>query len=538
MKQIVLQFIPFGHTEKADVVFLHGVVITVNDRFRIEEAVAIKGNRIMKVGSDREIRRLVGPGTKVINLKGRALMPGFEDAHIHFLSLASFENQIDLSEANSIDDLITMVRERDAVTPEGSWILGRGWDQEKMKWNREYRWPTKEDLNFTDKPVLLIRVCGHIAVANSKALEIAGISKNTQDPEGGVIDRYPDGEPTGVLREKAIEPVTLKIPIKALKPSMHDLHAMTKKALSKGITCIEEAGADLDDLEIYRNAFSKSMMDLRVNLLLNSEFLDFCIENNIISPYNIVKERLRICGIKFYADGSLGGRTAALREPYSDDPSTRGVLLMDVQQLTEAFTKAHNLCLQCCTHAIGDRAIKTVLEANERSHRLLNLNTGTFRDRVEHCQIMDEELINTMKEQDMIASIQFSFAASDSPWAEERVGERIKMAYAWRTLIEMGVKCCGGTDAPVETFVPLEGIENIVTRKDYQVLTIEQAIKLYTIDSAYAQWQDSYLGSIEEGKLADLIVLSDNILAVEPARISELMVDLTMIDGKIVYERE
>ncbi|MDY6985588.1 MAG: amidohydrolase family protein, partial [Candidatus Thermoplasmatota archaeon] len=158
MKQIVLQFIPFGHTEKADVVFLHGVVITVNDRFRIEEAVAIKGNRIMKVGSDREIRRLVGPGTKVINLKGRALMPGFEDSHIHFLSLASLENQIDLSEANDLRDLITMVSEKDAVTPEGSWILGRGWDQEKMKWNREYRWPTKEDLNFTDKPVFLLRV--------------------------------------------------------------------------------------------------------------------------------------------------------------------------------------------------------------------------------------------------------------------------------------------------------------------------------------------------------------------------------------------
>lgn len=524
--------------DAADVVFLNGSVITADERFSVEEAVAIKGNRIMKIGSDREIRRLVGPRTKVINLNGRALMPGFEDAHIHFLSLASLENQIDLSEANSIDDLITMVREKDAVTPEGSWILGRGWDQEKIDWNRDYKWPTKEDFDITEKPVLLHRVCGHVAVANSKALEIAGINKNTQDPESGVIDRSPYGEPTGVLRENAIDLVTSKIPIKDLKPSISDLDAITKKALSNGITCIEEAGADLDDLSIYRNAFNESMMDLRVNLLLNSELLDFCVENDISSPYDIVEERLRVCGIKFFADGSLGGRTAALIEPYSDDPSTRGLLPMDVQQLTEAFTKAHNLCLQCCTHAIGDRAIKTVLEANEESYKLLNLNPGTFRDRIEHCQIMNEELINAMKEQDMIASIQFSFATSDSPWAAERVGERIKTSYAWRTLIDSSIRCCGGTDAPVEAFVPLEGIENIITRKDSQALNIEQAIKLYTIDSAYAQWQESYLGSLEEGKLADLIVLSDNILEVEPARISELMVDLTMIDGKIVYERE
>jgi hypothetical protein len=525
--------------ESADVVFLHGSVITVDERFSVKEAIAIKGKRIMKTGSDREIRRLVGPKTRVVDLKGRALMPGFEDSHIHFLSLALLENQIDLSEAKSLNDLITTVREKDAVIPKGSWVLGRGWDQEKIDWDRDYRWPAKKDLDFTEKPVLLFRVCGHIAVVNSKALEIAGIDGDTEVSDGdGVIDRYQNGELTGVLRERAIELVTSKIPIEALKPSMSDLYAMNKKALSKGITCIEEAGADLDDLSIYRSAFSRSMMDLRVNLLLNSEFLDFCIENNIRSPYDIVKERLRICGIKFYADGSLGGRTAALREPYSDDPSTRGVLLMDVQQLTEAFTKAHNPGLQCCTHAIGDRAIKTTIEANEKSYRILNLNTGTFKDRVEHCQIMDEELINSMKKQDMIASIQFSFATSDSPWAAERIGERIESSYAWRALIDSSIRCCGGTDAPVETFVPLEGIEKIVTRGDGQALTIEEAIRLYTIDSAYAQWQESYLGSLEEGKLADLIVLSDNILAVEPARVSELMVDLTMIDGKIVYERE
>jgi len=520
----------------ADVVFLNGEVLTMNDDSDVAEAIAIEGNRVLRVGSDRQIRRLVGPCTRVIDLKGRALLPGFEDSHIHFLSLAALENQIDLSGVKSIEEMTALLRERDRDIPEESWILGRGWDQERMEWSREYEWPTKEDLDFTAKPVLLLRVCGHIAVANSKALEIAGIDRMTE-VDGGVIDRYPDGEPTGVLRERAIDLVTSKIPIEALKPSASDLDAMIRRAVANGITCIEEAGAGLEDMGIYKSALERGTLDLRVNLLLDHSLIDFCAENDISSPYDIKRGRLRICGIKFYADGSLGGRTAALREPYSDDPSNTGVLYMDKDRLADLFERAHDAGLQCCTHAIGDRAIETVLEANKVSYA--DASAERMRDRIEHCQIMSEDLIQKMKDQGMIASIQFSFAASDSLWAKERVGDRIRTSYAWRSLMDAGIRCSGGTDAPVETFVPLEGIEKIVTRPDNQeqALTLEQAIRLYTSDSAYAQWQDSYLGSLEEGKLADLIVLSENILAVDPSRISELKVDLTMIDGRIVYER-
>ncbi len=535
---LAIAFFPFpGSRAWADTVFLGGAVITADDAFRVEEAIAIRGNRVMRVGSDREIGRLVGPHTRVIDLKGRALLPGFEDSHIHFLSLAALENQIDLSQIKSIEEMTALVRERDKDIPDGSWILGRGWDQERMEWSREYEWPTKEDLDFTTKPVLLLRVCGHIAVANSKALEIAGIDRMTW-VDGGVIDRYPDGEPTGVLREKAIDVVMSKIPIEALKPSASDLDAMIKRAVANGITCIEEAGAGLEDMDIYNSALERGTLDLRVNLLLDSSLIDFCAENGISSPYDIKRERLRICGIKFYADGSLGGRTAALREPYSDDPQNTGVLYMDKDQLTDLFEKAHDAGLQCCTHAIGDEAIETVLEGNKASYAD-DASAERMRDRIEHCQIMSEDILQEMKDQEMIASIQFSFAASDSPWAKERVGERMRTSYAWRSLMDAGIRCSGGTDAPVETFVPLEGVEKIITRSDdrEQALTLEQAMRLYTSESAYAQWQDSYLGSLEEGKLADLTVLSEDILTVEPSRISELKVDLTMIDGIIVYER-
>jgi hypothetical protein len=537
---LVIAFFLFmgGGGTQADAVFLNGKILTVDKDFNIAEAVAVKGNRILRVGSDGEIKKLAGPKTRVVNLRGRAVLPGFEDSHIHFLSLAAIENQIDLSQANNIQELTDLVKEKDASMHRGFWILGRGWDQERMEWDREYGWPTKEDLDFTDKPVLLFRICGHIAVANSKALEIAGMDKNTE-VEGGIIDRYSDGEPTGVLREKAIDLITSEIPVEAFKPSLNDLHRMTEKALANGITCIEETGTDLEDVNIYRTAVETGVIELRVNLLLDHSLIDLCAKSGITSPRDIEKGRLRICGIKFYADGSLGGRTAALKEPYSDDPSNYGVLHMDAQQMTELFTKAHKAGLQCCTHAIGDRAIETVLKANRESYEVLDMSEGSLRDRIEHCQIMDEDLIEGMKRQDMIASIQFSFAASDSPWAEGRVGERIKTSYAWKTLMEKGIRCCGGTDAPVESYVPLEGIEKIVLRRDNpsRSLTLEQAIKLYTIDGAYAQWQESYLGSLEEGKLADLVVLSGDIMETESSAISELMVDMTMVDGKIVYER-
>jgi len=386
--------------------------------------------------------------------------------------------------------------------------------------------------------VFLLRICGHIAAVNSKALKIAGIDGNTQDPEGGRIDRDGNGMPTGILREKAIDLVRAHIPLEALRPSHTDIEHMIDRALANGITCIEEAGTDRNGIETYIRLVEENRLKLRVNLLLDEEMIDEFSATGMISPYPIRNEGLSVCGIKYYADGSLGGRTAALREPYDDDRPNRGIL-KTFDELYAIYKKAHSAGLQCCTHAIGDRAIEGVLEANSRSYNDLGLETGTFRDRIEHCQIMDEGLMDEMRSQKMIASIQFSFAYSDSSWAESRIGKRIKTSYAWKTLAEKGVRCCGGTDAPIESFVPLTGMERIITRADNpaQALTLEQAVRLYTSDSAYAQWQEDRLGSLETGKIADMIILSEDIMRSEPHRISEIMVDMTLVDGNVVYSR-
>ena len=506
----------------ADIVMIDGRIITVESN--LEEAIAIKDNKILAVGSDLEIKRFIGERTRVIDLEGRSVLPGFEDSHIHLLATAA--RSIDLRPDTTPDMRAFLEKIEEKAVPEGEWIIGSGWNQDKIEWGRDYKWPTKEDLDEVapDNPVYLLRICGHIAVCNSRALELANINRKTPQPEGGWMDKYPDGELTGILRESAMEQVKREIPVR----SYDDLQRMIELAISNGITCIEEAGLSWREVELYERALERGSLPVRVKILLNSDLLDDAIERGISSPHQI--QKLRICGIKFFSDGSLGGRTAALKEPYSDDPLTSGILEHDLRWFTRQFTKAHSSGLQCSTHAIGDLANEVVLEANKRSYEAIEDEPGRYRDRIEHCQILSPSIIEEYKEQDMIASIQFSFATSDAGWGELRLGrERIEYSYAWRKLLDWGVRCCGGTDSPVETYIPLEGVQNILETG----LTIEEAIELYTINSAYAQLQDDYLGSLKEGKLADLIVLSGDILNTPPAK---LKVELTMIDGKVVYE--
>jgi hypothetical protein len=542
----------------ADIVMINGKIITVNNDFDVEEAIAIKANKILVVGSNIQIKQFIGKRTKLIDLKGRSVLPGFEDSHIHFLSTAAQKGAMDLYPATTPDmqTFLEKVKQRVARLPEEAWILGRGWDQDKMewkgKWDRPYKWPTKDDLDKVapNNPVYLVRVCGHIAVVNSKALELAKITKDTSQPEGGQIDKYPKNEePTGILRESAMDLVERIVPSKELRPSYDNLQKMIGLTIANGVTCIEEPGLDKWGVELYQQALEKGELPIRVNILLNSDLLEEVVEKGISSPFPIESQKLRICGIKFFADGSLGGRTAALKKPYSDDSNTKGILEHDLEWFTEQFIKAHRYGLQCCTHAIGDLANEEVLKANKASYEVIGEKPGKYRDRIEHCQVLSPEIIDAYKEQELIASIQFSFATSDARWAEERVGkERIKWSYAWRKLLDKDIRCCGGSDSPVETFIPLEGIQKIVTRKELdgtpkegflpdQALSIKEAIKLYTLDSAYAQWQEDCLGSIEEGKLADLVVLSGDILNTPPEKIAQLQVELTLIDGKIAYAR-
>ena len=536
----------------ADIVMLNGNVITVNKIFDIREAVATKDNTILTVGSNEEVRKLIGNTTKVIDLRGRSVLPGFEDSHAHFIQTATQYGGLYLGPETtpSMDVLLRKVRERVKEKARGYWIVGGGWDETKMewreKWDREHRFPTKEDLDSVapENPVYLFRICGRVAAFNSAALWLAGINKDTPQPIGGKIDAYENGDLTGIMRDlPAMRMVGGRIVTDAFWPSSYDeFKRGVGIAISHGITCVEEAGLlGRRGLDFYRSVLKDDEVPIRVNILLDPELLEDAISEGIKSPHTIYDSKLRICGVKFFCDGLLSERGAALKEPYSDKPDTRGFFRSDLEWLTDKFTKAHRQGLQCCTHAIGDLANEVVLKANKTSYEEIKEEPGRYRDRIEHCDMLPPEIIDAYKDQRMIASIQFSFASSYARWVKYRVGpERIKWTFPWRKLMEKEIRCCGGTDTPMDTFIPLEGIQRIVTSVDEvdSCLTIKEAIRLYTIDSAYAQWQEDCLGSIEEGKLADLIVLSGDILNTPPGKISELKLEMTMIGGEIVYTRQ
>jgi hypothetical protein len=523
----------------ADIVLYNGNIITVDNKFNVYEAIAIKNKKILNVGSNKVIKPLIGPHTILFDLNGKSVLPGFIDSHIHFLATIETSKYIDVKADNikTFNNLLIKIKEKVLRTNSGEWIIGFGWDQDKILWpeKRTYKWPTKEDLDKVAKnnPVILYRIGGHSVVVNSLALKIANIDKNTKNPAGGEIVKYKNGELTGILKETAINLVSQVIP--KINITFSELEKYCYLALSNGLTNIEEANLTINALNFYKEALQNKKLLIRVNALINSKELDYLIENNIQSPYDVIDRWLRICGVKFFADGALGERTAALREPYADDLENKGMLINSEDWFINMFTRAHSNGIQTATHSIGDLASEIILSANYISYRNLGKKLGTYRDRIEHCQVLSPDLIERFKKQNMLASIQFSFWSSDKAWAEKRLGkERLKYAYAWNELLKKNILISGGTDAPVETYIPLEGLENIV--KDSNV-PIKEAIKFYTYNAAYASFQEKYLGSLEKGKIADIIVLNNNILKTLKEDISDLQVIMTILDGKIVYRQ-
>ena len=523
----------------ADIVLFNGNIITVDRNFNIYEAIAIKNNKILNVGNYKKIESLIGPKTFLFDLKGKSALPGFIDSHIHFLMTLQTSKYINLRPENitTLDDLLHKIKERSLHVNPGEWIIGFGWDQDKIVWpeNREYRWPTKKDLDTVapNNPVILFRIGGHSAVVNSFALKLAKIDNNTKSIAGGEITKFKNGELTGILKENAINMVSKFIP--EINITSKELEKFCYLVLSKGLTNIEEANLTTNGLNFYKEAFYNGEVPIRVNSLLSANELDYLIENRIKTPYDVIPQRLRICGVKFFADGALGERTAALKQPYSDDPENFGMLIKPENWFVNMFTKAHSHGIQTATHAIGDLATEVILKANYISYLKLGKRQGLYRDRIEHCQVLSPPLIAKFSKQNIIASIQFSFWSSDKFWAEERLGsDRIKYAYAWNELLNKKIMVSGGTDSPVETYIPFEGLENIVKESG---IPIKEAIKFYTYNAAYASFQEQYLGSLEKGKLADLIVLSNNILTIPTEEISELQVIMALINGKIVHKQ-
>lgn len=527
----------------ADLVLLNGNVITMDNRNPRAEAVAIRDGRIIFVGLSDEAKALIGERSKVIDLKGKTIVPGFIDTHIHLIGFGFSLMWIDLRDVSSISELKEKVREKVRETGEGRWILGRGWDQEKFV---ERRYPNRWDLDEVapNNPIVLRRVCGHICVVNSKALEIANITRDTPDPEGGKIDRDERGEPTGILRERAMALIWEKIPSPSLEESLRAAELACKEAVKHGITTVHFVSATPEEFKLLQLLRQLGKLKLRVCLYMSGKALDHILSLGILRGFG--DNFLKINGIKLLVDGSLGARTAALREPYADDPENRGILVMSYDELRSLIERVHCAGLQLAVHGIGDRAVELIINAVEE---VLERNPrSNHRHRIEHASIIDLDLIKRMKKLGMVAAVQPRFIISDF-WAVDRVGvHRAKWVYPLKTFMREGVYIGGGSDCPVDPLDPIYQIYSAVTRGKYEgiklykytpeeCLTPVEALKVFTINAAYLGFEEDVKGSISPGKLADLVILSDDITSICEENIKDVKVLATIVDGKIVHSK-
>jgi predicted amidohydrolase YtcJ len=516
-------------------VLLNANVVTLNHKQPKAEAIAIQNGKIITVGSNKEVRKYTGKKTTVIDAKNKTIVPGFVDCHVHMTGFGQFLQTLNLRNVESVREMQQKLREYAQKDPEKSWILGGRWDQDKFA---EKRYPTRWDLDaaVADKPVFLIRVCGHLGVANSRALQLADISKEATI-EGGKIDLdKATGEPNGILRENALGLVWKAIP----KPNPKELEkaciSACKKAVKAGLTCVHWIVGSAEEIRIIQKLYRNRKLPLRVYLGISADLLDQLIDLGMQTGFG--NDIVKIGFVKVFADGSLGARTAALKEPYSDRPETRGIILYTQRKLNKLVSNAHRAGLQLAVHAIGDRAIETVLKAFENA--LKKHPRKNPRHRIEHCSVLNPTLIKRMKRLGLIASVQPHFVVSDF-WVADRVGEdRARWVYPFKTLMKEGLIVTSGSDCPVEPIDPLLGVWAAVTRKTFEEesLTVEEALKTYTLNAAYASFDEERRGTIEAGKLADFTILSDDLFNVPPESIKDIRVEMVFVDGKMVYARE
>jgi len=518
----------------ATLVLLNGKVYTLDDKKPTAQAVAILNDKIGYVGENPEVARLVGPLTNVIDLDGKTVLPGFADCHVHMAGFGRSLSAINLRNVTSIIQLKELFRQKSQQLAPNTWILGYGWDQEKFA---EKRLPTRWDLDeaATDSPVVLYRVCTHICVANTKALERAGISSTTVAAPGGVIDTEPStGELTGILRENALELFFSAFP-KASEEEIFQVCLMAcQRAVEAGITGVNWIVESPAEMRVIQKMRRKGKLPLRVYLLVPAEFLENLQGLGLMQSFG--DSMLKICGLKILLDGSLGAQTAALCAPYNDAPETSGMLTYRQEDFEALVSDAHKAGLRVAVHAIGDKAMNTAIKAFEKA--LEKVPDADRRHRIEHASVLNEELIQRMKSLGVIASVQPHFIVSDF-WVENRLGKkRARWVYPFKSLLKAGVIVCGGSDCPVEPISPLLGIWAAVVKQQTseECLTVEEAIRLYTVNAAYANFEETLIGTIEEGKLADMVVLSDDPFKIKLEKIRDIDVLMTLVGGQVAHD--
>jgi predicted amidohydrolase YtcJ len=529
-----------------DLIITNATIHTMDKSQPIAGAVAVTGNRIAAVGSNGEIKAMAGGKTHVIDARGRLVLPGFNDAHVHWLEGGFSLTNVNLRLASSPEEFSRMLGEYAKKQPKGSWIIGGRWDHE--------RWPaaplpTKEMINSVtgDHPVFVNRLDGHMALANSLALKLAGITSATKDVPGGVIVRdHKTGEPTGILKDAAMELVDKVMPERSFDEKLQAARAATDHAASLGVTSVTDMSAG-EDVGLYQLMLDRGEQKTRIYAIRSIVSWEVLGKTGVRGAFG--SPMLRIGGLKGFADGSLGSTTAFFFEPYNDAPNTRG-LLFD-QMLPEGIMlsrveAADRKGLQVMIHAIGDEANLRILDIYKETAAKNGERDRRFR--IEHAQHLRASEIPRFGSQKVIASMQPYHEADDGRWCEKRIGpERAKGTYAFRSLLDSGAVLAFGSDWTVAPLNPLQGIQAAVTRQTLdgrhpegwipiQKITVDEAIRAYTVGSAYAEFTDSVKGTLTPGKLADMVVIDRDIYQTQ--EIDKARVLLTIMDGRVVYRQE
>ncbi|MDX1502423.1 MAG: amidohydrolase [Thermoanaerobaculia bacterium] len=531
--------------EPADRLLRGGRFYTAASPAAIEGDLAIRGGRIVSLGPAGGAAELVGPDTEIVELEGRTVTPGFIDAHSHLSSLGAALAQVDLVGTVSYEEVVERVRERPAATAPGEWVRGRGWDQND--WSVQ-QFPVHGPLSeaVPDHPVWLTRIDGHAALLNRRAMDLLGLDATAPDPPGGRVLRSDTGEPTGVLIDTAMA-VGGAIPDPSAEELQRRIVTAAEHCLARGLTTVTEMGLDALEIDAYRALRRAGRLPLRTAIFLDDdpELLEQWFARGPAAQDR--DARLIIRGIKLYADGALGSRGAALVEPYSDDPGNLGLLITGGDRIESVCRRALETGFQVGTHAIGDRGALVVLDAYERCFDGRPRPEARFR--VEHAQVLRPADIERMGRLGVIASVQPTHATSDMPWAGDRVGpRRIEGAYAWQRLSAAGALLALGSDFPVESADPRLGFYAAVTRQDLsgrpeggwqpdQRLSRAEALAGFTRDAARSLFLENEVGTLEVGRRADLVVFARDIMTVPAAEIPEVAVDLTLVDGEIVFRR-
>jgi len=533
--------------EVADLVLLNCAVWTVNPAQPWAEAVAIKEDKILEAGSSQEIKRMIGDSTQVIDLKGDMVLPGFIDSHTHFLDGGFSLLGIRLRDAESREELITKIADKAKKIEKGVWILDGDWDHQSFD---PPELPRKEwiDPATLHNPVCVNRYDGHMVLVNSLALKLAGVTKDTHSPAGGEILKDSEtGEPTGILKDAAMNLVTKHIPEPSFREKLKAAEVALKHAAEKGVTSIHDM-ANADNFEVYQELLRLNKLTARLYVYIPITEVELYARLKLKTPFG--NNLLKIGGLKGFVDGSLGSSTALFFDPYTDNPRKKGLLhsqMFPEGIMEKRIIQAEKAGLQVAIHAIGDRANSILLDIFERI--IAQSEKRDRRWRIEHAQHLLPGDIERIASLDIIASVQPYHAIDDGRWAERKIGrKRCQYTYAFKSLLEKGAVLACGSDWTVAPLDPIGGIYAAVTRQTLdgkhpegwfpeQKISLEEAVKGYTLNGAYAEFSENMKGSVEKGKVADLVVLSRNIFKIPPDEIQKTEVKMTILNGKIIYKK-